>query len=443
MAKIIPFRGTLYNPKKIENLSDVVTPPYDVISKEDQQNFYDRHPNNIIRLILGKTTEFDTAENNTHTRAAALYRKWISNEILLRDKSPAFYLTAVDFSLENKAISRYGLIALVSLEPFDRGIVLPHEKTFSKIKSERLELMKACHANFSPIFSLYSDQEDILYTLKKAALKNPPDIDLVDHQSLRHRLWRITDTAVHRYVGDAMSNQTLFIADGHHRYETALNYKDLMSRNNPFFSEDHPANYIMMYLCSMEDPGLVILPAHRMLTDIQESVLSTFIQQAEKYFDILMIPFAKNEQGKSQTEFISSLRSNGTRNTIGVFMKGRSKFYQLTLKPDVMTRLFHDEIPQSLRKLDVTVLTRLIFVEILGFDNSRLDNEKQIAYSSSEKEAIGAVNSGRCDITFILNPTKIEQVRDIAKTGLTMPRKSTYFYPKVITGQVLNDLNPE
>ncbi|HPA15224.1 MAG TPA: DUF1015 domain-containing protein [Desulfobacterales bacterium] len=443
MAKVIPFRGILYNPDKIGDLSDVVAPPYDVISKQDQQNFYDRHPNNIIRLILGKTTEFDTVENNVHTRAAAFYKKWLSDKILLKDKSPAFYLTSVDFSLENKAVSRYGLIARVGLEPFDTGVVLPHEKTFSQIKSERLELMKTCHANFSPIFSLYSDRNNILGTLKEAALKNPPDIDLLDHQDRRHRLWRITDPSVHRYVTDAMGNRTLFIADGHHRYETALNYKERVSRDNPGFSDDHPANYIMMCLCSMEDPGLVILPAHRMLTNIQESVLSKFIRKAEKYFDIRSIPFEKNGREKSQAEFISDLRSGGKKNTIGAFLKGCSKFFLLTLKPNLMEQRFGDEIPESLRKLDVTVLTRLILVEILGFDNSRLDNEKQIAYSSTEKEAIEAVASGRCDITFILNPTKIEQVRDIAKTGLTMPRKSTYFYPKVITGQVLNDLNPD
>lgn len=443
MAKVIPFRGILYNPDKIGDLSDVVAPPYDVISKQDQQNFYDRHPNNIIRLILGKTTEFDTVENNVHTRAAAFYKKWLSDKILLKDKSPAFYLTSVDFSLENKAVSRYGLIARVGLEPFDKGVVLPHEKTFSQIKSERLELMKTCHANFSPIFSLYSDRNNILGTLKEAALKNPPDIDLLDHQDRRHRLWRITDPSVHRYVTDAMGNRTLFIADGHHRYETALNYKERVSRDNPGFSDDHPANYIMMCLCSMEDPGLVILPAHRMLTNIQESVLSKFIRKAEKYFDIRSILFEKNGREKSQVEFISDLRSGGKKNTIGAFLKGCSKFFLLTLKPNLMEQRFGDEIPESLRKLDVTVLTRLILVEILGFDNSRLDNEKQIAYSSTEKEAIEAVASGRCDITFILNPTKIEQVRDIAKTGLTMPRKSTYFYPKVITGQVLNDLNPD
>ena len=166
MANIIPFKGTLYNPDKIKNFSDVVTPPYDVISKEEQQNFYTRHPYNIIRLILGKTTASDTNTNNRYTRAAQQFNQWFSEGILLQDQTPSLYLTSVDFSIEDKKITRYGLIAAVSLEPFEKGIILPHEKTFSKIKSERLELIKTCHANFSSIFSLYSDKNGILDALK-------------------------------------------------------------------------------------------------------------------------------------------------------------------------------------------------------------------------------------------------------------------------------------
>ena len=440
MAEIIPFRGIFYNPDKIHDLADVVTPPYDIISKQEQHNFYKRHPHNIIRLILNRKTENDTSENNPHTRAADFFNKWLSENVLLRDKSPALYLTSVEFPSENKTITRFGLIALVGLEPFEKGIILPHEKTFSKIKSERLDLMKACHANFSPIFSLYSDQKNILGSLKDAALNKTPDINFTDNKDQRHRLWRITDTTVHRYISSVMKEKRLFIADGHHRYETALNYRNWVSNNNPDFSTDHPANYVMMYLSSMEDPGLIILPAHRMLTGIQDSVLAAFIQKIRNYFDITTISFKEREREKAQAEFISTLKSNNSKNIIGVFMKDRPEFYLLTLKPNVMEEMFGDEFSDSLRNLDVTVLTRLIFIEILGFDQSMLDDEKIIAYSSSTIEAIDRVASDECDIAFILNPTKISQVRNIAEEGLIMPRKSTYFYPKVITGQVLNGL---
>lgn len=440
MAKIIPFRGILYNRHKIHNLSEVVTPPYDIVSKQDQCNFYKQNPYNIIRLDMGKATNKDTDNNNQHTRAANFLNRWLSEKILVQDTSPAFYLTTIDFTLENKTVTRYGLIALVGLEPFNKGIILPHEKTFSKVSAERFELIKSCHANFSPIFSLYSDQNIILNSLKDAVCDKKPDISFIDKQGMKHRLWRIIDTSVHRYVADAMKEKSIFIADGHHRYETALNYKNRISSTAPGFNDDHPANYVMMYLSSMEDPGLVILPAHRMLTGIKDSALASFIQKAENYFYIKQIPFKNKGMGKSQANFISALKSNSSKNTIGAFMKTRHEFYLLTLKPNAMKHVTSDNLSDPLKNLDVTVLTHLILIEILGFDQSMLDNEKLIAYSSSEEKAIQEVVSGRCDITFILNPTKINQVREVAQQGLIMPRKSTYFYPKVITGQVINML---
>ena len=441
MAEVLPFRGILYNPQKIRNLSDVVTPPYDVISKLEQHDFYERHPQNIIRLILGKTTEKDTVNNNYYTRASDFLKNWFSENILEQDTTPAFYLTSMDFSLENKILTRYGIIALVALEPFKNGVIVPHESTFSNVKTERFGLMKSCHANFSPIFSLYSDSKSIIIDkLKGPALKQTPVIEFTDYDGHRHRMWRITDLDSCRYVSNAMQEKRLFIADGHHRYETALDYRDWISSSNPDFNKDHPANYVMMYLNSMEDTGLVILPAHRMVKGLKSSITASFINQAEDYFDILTIPFMDSDFEKARAEFKSILKSNTSKNIIGVLMKGSMKFYLLTLKSGVMERIFSNELPEALRNLDVTVLTHLIFMEIFGFDNSKLDNESIITYSSSEKQAIEAAVSGKCDISFILNPTKIEQVRDIANKGLIMPRKSTYFYPKVITGLVMNKL---
>ena len=442
MAEVLPFRGILYNPRKIRNLSDIVTPPYDVISKQGQHDFYERHPQNIIRLILGKATENDTANNNCYTRASDFLKNWFSENILEQDKTPAFYLTSMDFSLENKIFTRYGIIGLVALEPFKNGVIVPHESTFSNVKMERFELMKSCHANFSPIFSLYSDSKNIIIDKLKPALKQTPVIEFTDYDGHRHRMWRITDLDSCRYVSRAMQKKRLFIADGHHRYETALNYREWISSNNPEFKKGHPANYVMMYLSSMEDPGLVILPAHRKVKGLKSSITDSFINKAEDYFDISTILFRDSDFEKARAEFISILKSNASKNIIGVLMKGSMEFYMLTLKAGIMERMFSNELPEALRYLDVTVLTRLIFIEIFGFDNSKLDSESIITYSSSEKRAIETVLSGECDASFILNPTKIEQVRNIANNGLIMPRKSTYFYPKVITGIVLNKLTP-
>ena len=443
MAEIIPFRGTLYNTNKINNLADVVAPPFDVISEQEQNEFHETHPQNIIRLTLGKTTENDTRTNNRYTRSADCFNNWLSEGIIETDNEPAFYLTSMEFFFENKWVKRYGLIVLVRLEPFEKGIVLPHEKTFSNIKSERLELMKACHANFSSIFSLYSDDENsILDRLADITHeRTPADHIFTDYKGQKHKLWRITDSSVHQHVSEVLKDKVIFIADGHHRYETALNYRNWLSTGNPDFNGGHPANYVMMYLCSMEDPGLIILPAHRLLNQVPGEARSSLIDNAKDYFDIITIPYKDDHHKEGLAQFISILKSNTSKNCIGVFMKDCPELNLLTLKPGIMEKMFGDELPEVIRNIDVTVLTRLIFMEILGFDQARLDNEKLIAYSSVVEEAIDAVAAGRHDMAFILNPTKIEQVQDIAEAGLIMPRKATYFFPKVIAGQVMNRLD--
>ncbi len=442
MAQIIPFRGILYNPEKIKDFSDVVAPPYDVISPQQQEQLYQRHPNNVIRLILGKIGNDDTDQNNRYTRAAAFLKTWMEEKILVRDPVPALYLSSVEFPIGNRMVTRFGLVALVRLEPFEKGVVLPHEKTFSKVKSERLELMKACHANFSPIFSLYSDHNGILKTLQKATLDRSPDMRLYDSNGFLQKIWRITDKSIHKSISIAMADKTIFIADGHHRYETALNYRDWVASHTSNFSDDHPANFLLMSLSSMEDPGLVILPAHRILSHVGAEALEVFDRKVEPFFETLTFDFTHRNMDTVREEFIKALHSNSHRNSIGVYIKNRQNFTLLILKQGVMEKLFSNEIPESLLNLDVTVLTRLIFMDLLGFDQNRLDNEKLITYSSTAKQAIEIVLNEDYDVTFILNPTKIEQVQQVASEGLIMPRKSTFFYPKVISGHVLNSLVP-
>jgi uncharacterized protein (DUF1015 family) len=442
MAEIIPFRGILYNPLKIQNLADIVAPPFDVISEEEQEYYHNRHPQNIIWLTLGRTTASDTSADNRYTRAADYLIKWFSEKILIQDEMPAFYLTSHEFFHENKSVTRNGLIALVGLVPFEKGVVLPHEKTFSKVKAERLKLIKACKTNLSPIFSLYSDQENRILNALLASISNKAsDLNFIDNNSQKHRLWRITDPAVHRHVADIMEPKHLFIADGHHRYETALRYREWLSSNTPDFNGAHPANYVMMYLSAMEDPGIVILPAHRLLNEVPAAVRASLIPKAAACFDIIKIPYKGDQRHQARTEFLAMLKSNTSKNAIGIYMKDYPELYLLILKPNVMEQMFGDELAKSLRNIDVTVLTRLLFIEILGFDQARLDNEKLIAYTRIAEEAIDKVEAGKHDLAFILNPTRIEQVRHIAEEGLIMPRKATYFYPKVITGQVLNKLS--
>jgi len=442
MATITPFKGILYNQAQVGSLTDVVTPPFDIISPKEQALFHQQHPNNIIRLILGETSPDDTPDNNRHTRAAAFFNQWTEERVLIRDDRPALYLTSMEFEVYNTTFTRFGLIALVGLEPFEKGIILPHERTFSNVKSERLGLMQACNANFSPIFALYPDGNGLLLHLQKEVAGQVPVMEFTEALGFRHRLWRITDPNLHRQAAAALQPKKIFIADGHHRYETALNYRNWVAETTPGFTEDHPANFVMMYLCGMDDPGLIIRSAHRLLKEVPAAALSALPRQAAEYFDIETFAFQPDNLAQVRTTFFKALNTNSGRNAIGFLAKNTQTFYLLILKPNTMTRLFGDELAEALRNIDVTVLTRLIFMELLGFDQKRLDNEKLIGYASRAKNAVKSVLNGEYDVAFILNPTRIEQVQAIAEAGLIMPRKATYFFPKVIAGQVMNLLMP-
>lgn len=441
MARIAPFRGLLYNPKKIDNLRDVVTPPYDVISRQEQDIFYETHPHNVIRLILGRASATDTETANWYTRAANDFSRWQTENVLVRDKSPALYYTEMDYSADGREMTRCGLIALVGLEDFDKGVILPHERTFSATKTERLRLMETCHANFCPIFSLYPDRENrVVNSLKENARGKRPDIDFKDQNGLLHRLWRVVDPEVINAVAKEMAVKPLYIADGHHRYETALNYRNRRLAENPGLREDASCNFVMMYLCSMHDPGLTVLPAHRLINDLPKERLDTFLDRACSFFDVET--FNGSDRKKTETAFLDALRSHsGKGNSIGVFTKESDALHIVHLREGVIENLFGDRLPAPLRRLDVTILTQVILKKVLEFDEKDLDDERMISYTSKIPEALKAVRGCECTVAFIMNPTKIEQVQEIADARLVMPRKSTYFYPKVITGLVLNKID--
>jgi uncharacterized protein (DUF1015 family) len=441
MAQILPFKGILYSKDSVKEISQVVAPPYDVISEEKQHVLYDRHDRNVVRLILGKMHDTDTETDNRHSRAAEYFTAWQADGTLERDAVPALYLSSVTFSAHGRTATRYGLICQVTIEPFDKGVILPHEQTFSKVKSERLALLKMCKANFSQIFSIYSDRAGILDELKRSVDGRTPDIDILDDVNERHCLWKITDSTVIGSVQAKMADKCLFIADGHHRYETALNYRNFLAETDPGFGPDHPANHIMMYLTSMEDPGLTIFPTHRVLNQADPAKLATLLENASEFFDIRSIPFGNDRETAFQ-KFTAELDGSTERTSFGVVVKNDPSFHLFVLKPGAMDARYGDTIHRSLRGLDVTVLAHLVFVDLLGLSHDAMDQEKLITYSESSLHAADMVTDGTCDAAFILNPTKIEQVQEIAMSGLTMPRKTTYFYPKALTGLVFNTLIP-
>jgi uncharacterized protein (DUF1015 family) len=438
MADIVPFKGLLYNPDKIHRIEEVVTPPYDVISEREQDTYYNRHPYNIIRLDKGKSHFADTENNNSFTRAAADFKNWMESGVLIQDQAPMFYLTSVEFKMHRSALIRYGLIARVRLEPFSKGIILPHEKTFSKVKNERLELIKSCHANFSPVFSIFSDKSSIFEMLIAACSGMAPVYDFLDDAGHRHKLWRVGDPEIQKKVSDGLNQRRLFIADGHHRYETALNYQKWRYEQEPDLSKEHPCNFIMMYLCPVQDPGLIILPAHRLLSDIPRPVRNDFLHKAKAYFEIRSFPAEPGAMGAIPAALREAMAPGPGQHKIGLVMKDHPEFLILSLKPGIMTQFFNKTIDASLRDLDVTVLTRLVLMHLLGLTEEALDSEEKINFVSNDADAVAAVFKGPYDMAFILNPTTNDQVREIAERGLTMPRKSTYYYPKAITGMVVN-----
>jgi len=440
MATVTPFRGIRYNLQTITNGADVTAPPYDVISPDEQAAFHHKHPNNVIRLILGAAKATDSDRDNPHTRSDNYFRQWMTDGILQQDEHPSLYLKSISYTHAGRTFTRYGLIALVALEAFEKRIILPHEKTFSKVRSERLQLMKATHCNFCPIFALYPDEGDILGDLVAAVGTMTPEVAFTDDDGHRHGLWSITDDAIHHRVAEAMQDKRLFIADGHHRYETALNFKAHLEATDSNFNDRHPANHVMMYLCSMSDPGLIILPAHRLIKAIDAQKLSRAMDTAQTYFDVAEYRFGPGDRRKVETAFLADLEEGKNRQRFGIYGHGAPVFYLLTLKTGIMDRLFADQLDVSLRSLDVTVLTRLFFMQILGFDQRRLDDESLIGYASTAGKALAAIDKGAYDVAFILNPTRIDQVQEVAQKGLIMPRKSTYFYPKVKSGLVMNTL---
>lgn len=278
MAEIIPFRGLRYNRQKAENMAALVTPPYDVIDTRAQDKYYDADPHNIIRLEYGKIYPSDGASDNRYTRAASDFLQWRQEKILVPESAPALYLHEHEFYFDGEKRIRTGLICAVKLEPYESGVILPHEETIPKHKADRLALMQSCRANFSPIFGLYADREEKIEKLLRSSTGSggkensegtgAPELEFTDENGHRHRMWVITDPAVIRAVQDFMSGHRIIIADGHHRYETALAYRNerRQTENNP---RPQPYDYVMMTLVNLFDPGLVVLPTHRLIRNVE------------------------------------------------------------------------------------------------------------------------------------------------------------------------------
>lgn len=441
MAKIAPFRALRYNLEKIDEPAAVMAPPYDVISPELQEDLYGRSPYNIVRLILGKMEESDTADNNRYSRAAACFARWQQEQVLVRDEEPGIYLYDEEYQAEGLGrMVRRGFMALTRLEDFASGVVKPHEKTLSGPKTDRLNLTKACGANFSPIFGLYSDPCCVVESLTRNARNRRPDLDVVDDDGVRHRLWRVTDGAVIDKARELLVNKPLFIADGHHRYETALNYRNLMREQAGTFTGKELFNFVLMYFANMEDQGMLIFPTHRLVSGLKNFELPAFLQALQDCFEIDARQMnVTDASGRRQVQEL--LRQKGEEShTLALYAGGSTVHFLSLRQPEIMDRFFDEKASKALRMLDVSILHRLILEDLLHISAEAQERQLNLQYIKKFDEPFTAVRSGDAQLAFLLNATRMSEVRDVANAGEKMPQKSTYFYPKLLTGLVLNKI---
>ncbi|MBI2400677.1 MAG: DUF1015 domain-containing protein [Deltaproteobacteria bacterium] len=441
MAEIVPFRGVLYNPAKVGDLNKVMAPPYDVISPKKQDELYERHPNNIIRIILGKTTPQDTQGADRYSRSAADLEKWLGEGVLAHDEKPALYYYTQTYTLKDGSKhTRKGFIGLSRLVDFGKGIH-PHEKTLSGPKADRLKLMQACDANMSCIFTLYSDPVlRVNNLLEAAAAGKAPDIDVTDDDGIVNKIWKVDDQQTLSGVIESMKDKSLFIADGHHRYETALNYRNEMREKAGNYTGNEPFNFIMMYFSNMDDEGMTIWPTHRVVHSLKDFDADAFLSRCKEYFDCREFSYAASSEPEVRASFLKELEKSGAKTvSLGLHIRARDIYYLLSFKSnDMMDKVFGDSIPEVFKGLDVTVLHSLVFAKILGMTQEAQEKQENLIYVKSYDEAISACSNDQNQLVFLLNATKIEQVKSVALAGFVMPQKSTYFYPKLLSGLTLN-----
>ncbi len=404
MAIIKPFKGILYNPEKV-SASDVMCPPYDIISEDLREHLYEKSPYNIVRIDFGK----NSSELDKYTIAKNYLNEWLHRGILVQDDRPCFYGYEVEYSYMNKSKILRGIVCLVKLEELGKG-VYPHEQTYSKPKADRLNLMKSCMANTSLIFSIYRSRERKTTEILKK-LGNPY-IEAQDLNGHVHRLYKIDKKNDIEEIIDEFKGRPIFIADGHHRYEVALEFKSEMNRLFP--SERDPSwNYVLMFLSNIEEDGYLILPTHRLVSTTVP--VKEQLEKNKHLFDLI-------EKDSSDEDLLNLIEKLGTRN-IGVYLNTGA--FILRYKGPAP-----EHLPPELRELDVTILEEVILKKMFP--------AKEVCYDIDIKRGITMIKEGKCDALFILRGTKVEDIEKVALAGLRMPPKSTYFYPKLLTGMVIN-----
>ena len=421
--EIAPFRGIRYNAKVVGDVAKAICRPYDVITSEQQRLYYSKSEYNAVRL------EFPEPKADGYERAAMTFQQWVKQGVLHRDNASAFYLHEHEFKYSDKKMFRRGLIARVRLEPWGSGI-FPHEETASKAKTDRLQLMQACRANFSPLLSLYHDSEQqiaaiLCHTIQKEpAMSLPAAPDNFPDPDESHRLWIVANPEVRRELSDLLSARPIYIADGHHRYETALTYQKEMMQGR-FSGGSRAFNYVMMELVEFCDPGLVVLPLHRLVRGILPSSLISLMERLRDFFNVEVIALGT---GSWHLPVDSCLGVLGIERDALVVLRRRQDVALETMMPGGRS--------QTYRELSVSILNHIIFDGILSEAK-----DVEVAYTVDIEEVLKEIGEGQYQLAFVLHPAQMEAIKSIAEAQDRMPAKSTYFYPKAPTGLVINPLD--
>ncbi|MEA3312394.1 MAG: DUF1015 domain-containing protein [candidate division WOR-3 bacterium] len=423
MAEIRPFRGLRYNPEKIADLSRVITQPYDKINTELQEAYYERHPQNYVRLIFGRAQD-------RYQESADFFNKWMEKGLILKDAEPALYPYTQTYTIEGNPdpITRTGFICAIKLHPYEDKVVLPHERTLKGPKQDRFKLFSKTHKNYEQVFMLYGDQDCRIERLFEPAMAQKPLMEATDELGCIHRVWKITDEDAIARAREVLAPLPVLIADGHHRYETALALQEHLAKDHPDAPEAAAFNHRMVTLVNLFDPGLLVLPTHRYVIKLKQNFERTKAE-LERYFDIT--PVLKEE-------LAAGFKQHADRHAFGLYRKDGS--WLMVLKDEKVMDEVMPDAPLEVKALDVSVLHNLVIEKLLGISKEEI--ESYIAYERYVDKAFENVDSGSFELCFLMNPTKVQQVQAVSAAGARMPQKSTDFYPKLVSGLVAFDVSP-
>ena len=407
MATVKGFKAIRYNPEKVGDFAKVLAPPYDVINKEEQEELFEKDPRNVVRLILPKGDG-----DSKYELAAKTFRSWLAEGVLMQDAEESIYPYYQEFEEKGRRLTRKGFIAVVKLEDFSTKTILPHERTFPKHKQDRMKLTTACTANMSPVFSVYSDPEGVVEKAIDSTLSGDPIFEVEGNEGVLNKMWQVSDQSLLKLVKETMAEKSLLIADGHHRYETALEYRNKRREDSGNGTGEEPYEYVMMFLSRGEDEGLVINPTHRVVKNLNGLSEQDFLDKLGEEFEIRKMPFDEAVSGIGDRKFTLLLGGSGDA-------------YRVTPK---------ESARESGRDLGVIALHTNVFNKIIDEDSAG------ILYSKYLDETVGLVRSGEYKLAFILPELKAGDIFEVVSSGDRMPHKTTYFYPKILSGLTFNPL---